>query len=82
MSKYACYFGMAQSSDPLVSLSYLIEILITCQNPEMARNSNHFASNSISVRILSHLKIFELIKVSHLRKKACDQYFEQKLERN
>ena len=41
-----------------------------------------FASNSISLRILSHLRIFELKKVSQLRILTRDQYFEQKLKRN
>ena len=34
------------------------------------------------IRILSHLRIFELKKVSHLRILTRDQYFEQKLKRN
>ena len=34
------------------------------------------------IRILSHLRIFELKKVSHLRILTRDQYFEQKLRRN
>ena len=49
---YACDFEMAQSSNHSVSLQFLLEILITCQNSElahffefenseMAQNSNH-----------------------------------------
>ena len=34
------------------------------------------------IRILSHLRIFELKKVSHLRILTRDQYFEQELKRN
>ena len=33
------------------------------------------------IRILSHLKIFELKKVSHLKFLTRDQFFEQKLKR-
>jgi len=90
MSDYSCDLEMAQNSNRLVSLKFLLAILITCLFPEIA----HFfvlenpetilrynTSYSLSLRILSHLRIFEL-KVSDLRKKARDQYFEQKLERN
>ena len=38
-----------------------------------------FASNSISLRILSHFNIFELKKVSHFGQKTRDQYFEAKI---
>ena len=47
---------------------------------EMAQNSNHFASNSISLRILSHLIFFELKNVSHFGKKTRDPYFEEKIK--
>ena len=46
----------------------------------MAQNSNHFASNSISLRILSHLIFFELKKVSHFGKKTRDPSFEEKIK--
>ena len=46
----------------------------------MAQNSNHFASNSISLRILSHLNFFELKKVSHFGKKTRDPSFEEKIK--
>ena len=36
-----------------------------------------FASNSISLRILSHFNIFELKKVSHFGQKTCDLDFEE-----
>ena len=36
MIAYACDFEMAQSSNYSVSLQFLLEILITCQNSEMA----------------------------------------------
>ena len=38
-----------------------------------------FASNSCSLRILSHLNIFELKKVSHFGQKTRDQYFEKEI---
>ena len=50
------------------------------EKTEMAQNLNHFASNSISVRILSHLNFFELKKVSHFGKKTRDPYFEEKIK--
>ena len=54
---------------------------------EMAQNSNHFClelifSSKFEVRILNHLRILKLKKVTHLRKKSRDRYFEQKLKRN
>ena len=66
---------------------FQLEILITCQNSEMA----HFLSSTIlrwlKIRreiefdakiILSYLRIFELKKVSHLRILTRDRYFELK----
>ena len=41
-----------------------------------------FGSNPISLRILSHLGVFELKKVSHLKVLTRDGYFELKLKRN
>ena len=41
-----------------------------------------FASKSISLRILGHLRIFGLKKVGHLRILTRDWYFEPKLKRN
>ena len=42
MIAYACDFEMALSSNHSVSLQFQLDILITCQNSEMAQNSNHF----------------------------------------
>ena len=41
-----------------------------------------FASNPFSLRILSHLRVFELKKVSQLKVLTRDGYFELKLKRN
>ena len=74
MLEHACGPEMAQNSINSVSLKFRLEILITCQNPELA----HFFGSKIlrwlksrreiefeakMIRILSHLRIFKLKKM-------------------
>ena len=73
MLEHACDLEMAQHWIHWVSLKIRLETVITCQNPELAHFFSSkilrwlkiriiFASNPISLRILSHLRIFELKK--------------------
>ena len=70
MTAFAFEIEMAQNSNHPFFFYFLFERGITC----------HFASNSISLRILSHLNFFELKKVSHFGKKTRDLYFEEKIK--
>ena len=87
MKAYASNFEMAQNSNCSVSLEFQLDIIITCQNLEMA----HFLSSKTPrwlkirieigfeakmIRILSHLRVFELKKVSHLKVLTRDGYFD------
>ena len=73
MKAFACNFEMAQNSNCSVFLKFQLEI-------SKIRRENGFEAKR--VRILSHLRVFELKKVSQLKVLTRDGYFELKLKKN